>query len=274
MVYNLISHFLDFITRFEMLRRVFWKNWYRFVNRMIPDHEVAFLNYGYCSSEIDEKTLQLQPQDEVNRTCIQLYYFLASQLELKNKKVLEVGSGRGGGASFMARYFEPKSLVAVDLSSQAIRLCQKQNKLKNLQFRQGSAEHLPCIEEEFHVVFNVESSHCYGSVDLFLSEVKRVLKPDGHFLMVDFRQKDDLPKLEKSLHDSGLKLVENVNISPNIIEALDREHEKKMAKIQGGLPKMVQNLFCQFAATKGTKTYGHFQTGHFVYKFYHLQKEN
>ena len=56
-----------------------------------------------------------------------------------------------------------------------------------IEFIQGSAERLPFGDEDFDVVINTESSHTYGSVAGFLSEVERVLQPGGYLLLADLR---------------------------------------------------------------------------------------
>lgn len=47
-----------------------------------------------------------------------------SQTEsIKGKEVLEVGSGRGGGSSFMKRYLEPSRVVGADFSESQVKFC-------------------------------------------------------------------------------------------------------------------------------------------------------
>ena len=53
----------------------------------------------------------------------QLYHFVTSHADIKDKNVLEVGSGRGGGASYIARYLSPSSITGVDISNEAVALC-------------------------------------------------------------------------------------------------------------------------------------------------------
>jgi len=47
--------------------------------------------------------IPLQPEDEPNRACIQLYHHVATQVPLRGMKVLEVSCGHGGGASYLTR---------------------------------------------------------------------------------------------------------------------------------------------------------------------------
>ena len=54
----------------------------------------TFMNYGYAPDSAAAKVV-LHAHDEINRYCIQLYHYVASAVELRGLKLLEVGSGRG-----------------------------------------------------------------------------------------------------------------------------------------------------------------------------------
>ena len=43
----------------------------------------------------------------------------------------------------------------------------------NLSFVEGNAENLPFDDESFDLVYNVESSHCYGDMGAFIEQVHR-----------------------------------------------------------------------------------------------------
>ena len=57
------------------------------------------------------KSAGLSPEDEPDRLFIQLYHMNVRDTDLEGKEVLEIGSGRGGGASWISRTMNPKSLV-------------------------------------------------------------------------------------------------------------------------------------------------------------------
>src|SRR2546423_14007135 len=67
------------------------------------------------------------------------------------------------------------------------------------------------IDNSVDAIINLESSHCYGSMTKFLSEVYRVLRPDGHFLFSDHRDHDKLNLLREQLKDSSLRLVKETD---------------------------------------------------------------
>ena len=98
------------------------------------------MNYGYASQY---RTLELKKEDELERYPIQLYHYVASLSNIENNTVLEIGSGRGGGASYIARYLEPLSITGVDISDDAISLCNEIYEIPNLNFVVGDAENIP-----------------------------------------------------------------------------------------------------------------------------------
>jgi hypothetical protein len=70
----------------------------------------AFMNYGYAPATVDAVgTPPLRSSDERDRLCIQLYLHAIDHSDMRGKDVLEVGSGRGGGASYISRYLQPRS---------------------------------------------------------------------------------------------------------------------------------------------------------------------
>jgi len=94
-------------------------------------------------------------------------------------------------------------MVGVDFSEDAVRLCNENYDVNGLSFKTGNAESLPFRNSSYDVVVNVESSHCYSSMDAFLAQVQRVLREGGYFLYADFRRKEDVENLRKSLTNSG-----------------------------------------------------------------------
>ncbi len=125
------------------------------------------MNYGY-SPNPDEKPLDLTLDPKVQRYPLQMYHYLATKVDIAGKQVLEVGSGRGGGAKHVASHLKPASYTGMDLAQSAVDLANRIHKEPNLKFIQGSAESIPLPDNSIDVVLNVESCHAYGSVDQFL----------------------------------------------------------------------------------------------------------
>ena len=101
--------FLD-LTDYPAFRRIIWKPVYEIIAKKFKVPDWQFMNYGYAPYA-QELPLSLQPEDEVNRYSIQLYHYLVSIPEVPGKEILEVGSGRGGGANYINKYLKPEKIT-------------------------------------------------------------------------------------------------------------------------------------------------------------------
>jgi SAM-dependent methyltransferase len=186
--------------------------------------------------------------------------------------VLEIGSGRGGGASYIARYLKPKALTGLDFSDRAIQFCKRTHAVDRLAFIKGDAESLPFDAESFDAVINVESSHCYGSMETFLANAKRALRHNGYLLYADFRSKNDVAVLHDHMKESGMKILKREDITPNVLRSLDLDDQRKLLLIRALFRDWLLKPFQEFAGLKGTKIYSGFQSGTMTYLNYVLQK--
>ena len=193
-------------------------------------------------------------------------------VSLENKEVLEVGSGRGGGASWVAKTMKPSSLIGLDFSREAVSLCNKWYEQENLDFREGNAQDLPFQKNSFDVVYNVESSHCYGDMSKFVSEVFRVLKNGGSFCWTDFRDEESMKKTEKIFINSGFSIVSKKEITQEVIQALDMINDTKKERISKLVPRIIRRSFETFAGVQGTPVYESFKSGKLRYYRYQLIK--
>jgi hypothetical protein len=107
------------------LKKALWKGWYQFLARSYPRRDWSFMNYGYASLDDDAPRLRLSESDEDNRYFIQLYHHVVSAVPLRGQQVLEVGSGRGCGAEYIKRCLAPREMIGVDLSQNAVALCNR-----------------------------------------------------------------------------------------------------------------------------------------------------
>lgn len=248
-----------------VVRRLVWRWWYGRLAKRHTDAQWTFMNYGFAPAEGSQ--LALEAADEPDRLCIQLYHRVASATDLKGRTVLEVGSGRGGGASFVARYHEPASMTGVDFSAQAVALStQRHAGVENLRFLVGDAENLPFPAASFDAVVNVESSHCYGHIERFFSEVARVLRPGGWFLYTDFRGADEMKALHATLAaQHGLERMEREDITADVAAALEADDARKRRLIEQNIPPAFRELFSEFAGLTGGRIHTGFTTRELVY---------
>jgi ubiquinone/menaquinone biosynthesis C-methylase UbiE len=245
---------------------------YQAMARFLKEKQWTYMNYGYASISGYELKPMLEISDEKHRLSYQLYHQLIAEIDLENKSILEIGSGRGGGASMIKKYHKPGKVIGLDFSGMAVKLCNRNHKGDGLSFVKGDAENLPFKHESFDAVINVESSHCYDSTKRFLAEVKKVLRPGGHFLFTDFRDSKEMEDLEKQISESGMKVLKKRDITPNVIHALDEDHERRMKVISKNVPKPFIKQFREFAGVKNSVIYKQFENRDSVYFSYILQK--
>lgn len=230
----------------------------------------SFMNYGYAAVDPEAPRLALDPSDEADRMCIQLYDHVVSPCDLAGKDVLEVGAGRGGGAQWLSRHRGPHTTTGVDLSDRAVALCRSHRSGPGLAFLPGDASALPVPDASMDVVLNVESSHCYRSVPAFLDEVRRVLRPGGVLLFADLRDRHEVSDLVAQLETSGLQLVSRRDITVEVLNALRIDSDRKAALVRSWFPRPVHPLVARFAALRGSRTYRRFEEGDLVYLSAHL----
>lgn len=253
------------------LKQIFWKTWYQYLTSRIGSNPVTFLNYGYVPSE--GETLALQPEDENNRTAIQLYHHVASGADLADKNVLEVSCGHGGGASFIKRYHKPKSYTAIDQNPKAIELNRKTHHALGIEFRVGDAQALDFPENHFDAVINVEASHCYPHQVAFFQSAYRVLKHGGHLLYADFRPPAASAQLDHDITIAGFNIKSKADITAQVLNALKRTNKKYHDLVRKISPKILLPAMKTFAAIEGSSVYNSFVNRERIYFSYCLVKE-
>ena len=252
------------------LRRLIWRWWYGRLAGKYTARDWTFMNYGYANAT----PLNLAAKDEPDRYGAQLYEYVTRPAKLGGADVLEVGCGRGGGASFLARTLQPKSYTGADFSPPAVALCQQRHAgVPNLSFAVGDAEKLPFADASFDVVVNVESSHCYGQVDRFFAAVARVLRPGGRFAYTDFRSAGDMEFLTQTLAATpGLEIVEQEDITARVLAALEADDARKRALIAEFVHPRLQHVFGEFAGLSGGEMFRGFTARTTVYHRFLLRR--
>ncbi len=111
-------------------------------------------------------------------------------VNLKDKRVLEVGCGDGRLSEFIAQ--KVGQLIAIDIDE--ARLEKARCTVKDADFRYGSGESLAFAEDSFDLVFfGFSLHHLYGVAAL--SEAQRVLVPMGEILILEPTQRSEYTKL-------------------------------------------------------------------------------
>ncbi|MGU3492902.1 class I SAM-dependent methyltransferase [Xanthobacteraceae bacterium A53D] len=246
---------------FPRSRKWAWRSMYNMLSRFWRDGDWRFMNYGFVPPGAP---FALNPEDEPDRAFIGLYAQAVDGLKVSGARVLEVGSGRGGGARYIARYHAPSAMVGLDYSSETVRLARRLNgDVPALTFQTGDAEKLPFPDGSFDIVVNIESSHCYANVPAFAQEVSRVLTPGGIFTFADMRARGNIPELDRQLAAPGLDLMEANDITPGVVTALDAAEARKIARIRKAF--FMRSFISEFAGAKGSTLYRSLSAGSVAY---------
>ena len=133
----------------------------------VPTPDWAFMNYGYAAAPADVGMSPLRSCDERDRLCIQLYLHAIDHSDLRDRDVLEVGSGRGGGASYISRYLQPRSMTGMDFSQQAVDLCNRHRLAPGLAFVCGDAQSMPfpASSRPFRVFAGIAGTRNYAGLE-------------------------------------------------------------------------------------------------------------
>lgn len=252
------------------VRRFFWHWWYDTLSKHEPGF--TFMNYGYACTEADGPPPRLDLQDAPNRYAIQLYHHLLQGINTTGCDILEVASGRGGGAAYVVRNFMLRSFLGIDASPHAVAFCNRTHCLPGLEFRQGYAERLPVGDAQFDAVICVEASRCFGSLDDFLREARRALRSGGHLLYCDLRPRRQVASLRAALDRSGLELMREQEITPQVLAALAAMSDERKAWVASVFPGPLVGLFASWAGVKGHDTYEALRCGETRYLSFVLRK--
>jgi ubiquinone/menaquinone biosynthesis C-methylase UbiE len=103
-------------------------------------------------------------------------YCLAREL-CRNRDVLDVAAGEGYGTALLAQ--TALTVTGVEISPEAVAHASQAYRLPNLRFCEGDARSIPLADASVDVVVSFETIEHFYEHDVFLAEVRRVLRPGG-----------------------------------------------------------------------------------------------
>lgn len=199
-----------------------------------------FMNYGYWSKS-DMNLL------DANKELVNLILEKSGLLEEKNVKILDVGCGYGEQDFEWAKKLDSTNqITAIDISTLQIKLasdkCKRAKLDSRLFFEECDALLIDkkFVENEFNTVISVESAFHYSDRPKFFKNVYNILDNKGTFIISDIilnknykpglinssflRTFSDILHIPKSNHiqlnewnksilDSGLKIIETIDIT-------------------------------------------------------------
>ncbi|CAI2374163.1 unnamed protein product [Moneuplotes crassus] len=260
----------------ETPRRLLWQGFYEFMSWYNQDTDWVTMNYGYALLTDDGHMIDkllTEEQDKHECFSLQLYYFITGTNKafksLEGKTLVEIGSGRGGGISFLTRVFKPEKAIGIDFSMNQVEFCKaRHSSVNQLEFHQGDAESFTTIESigenSVDAIINVESSHCYGNIDNFFKQVNNALKKDGVFCYTDFRGAEDMDELKAKVEEYFV-VEKSIDITRNVCYALKLDTQRRLAVIEEKCPKIFVPLINKFSGVTGSRVYEELNEGQTLY---------
>ena len=101
--------------------------------------------------------------------------------------VLDVGCGTGEFEQLLLREHPTQRLVGVDISKKMLLVAQQKCRAyPNVEFHTASVTSLPFVSNSFDIVISANAFHYFDRPLAALAEIKRVLKPDGTVVILDW----------------------------------------------------------------------------------------
>jgi ubiquinone/menaquinone biosynthesis C-methylase UbiE len=158
----------------------------------------------------------------------------------KGLKILEIGCGIG---TDLTNFAENNFVFGTDISRQSLNLAEKNFKLRGLKgtFIKASATKLPFNDEYFDLIYSCGVLHHIPDVKNAISEMKRVLKPNGKIIILLYNLKSPLGFIFKLFGENlsdGFGNPYTTLYTENKIKTFFRDFKIKNVKTFGLIPHL------------------------------------
>ena len=110
-------------------------------------------------------------------------------LPFQPKTILDIATGTGDFAILSAKELRPKRMIGIDISEGMMKIGQKKVEAEGLQhivsFKKDDCTHLSFDDNSFDAVTAAFGIRNFQNLDQGLSEMYRVLRPNGHLSIVE-----------------------------------------------------------------------------------------
>jgi SAM-dependent methyltransferase len=246
-----------------------WRSFYDLLSRRLETVGLAefsfFLNYGYLPTDANNEAAFPIGDGTFNVNSVRLVLEVVGSLDLNNCTIVEIGCGRGGNTALVAEKFTAQ-VIGMDMSAEAIAFCRKAHRNPSTDFKVGNALDIPLADASCDAVLNVESSHSYGNLPKFLSEVRRICRSGGWFLHTDFLGPEDWDYVRTRLTSLGFSTENDRDITGNVLASRDQA-SSNYEQVYGDGSARVAN----FLALPGSSIYEQLRAGLLEYRILRSQ---
>jgi ubiquinone/menaquinone biosynthesis C-methylase UbiE len=100
--------------------------------------------------------------------------------------ILDLGCGTGAAVIAAAAHVPDGTAVGIDPSPTIVQIAKRRTRHHtNVVFDVAATEQLPFESNRFDIAWSVHSTHHWPDLDAGISEVRRVLRPNSRFLIVE-----------------------------------------------------------------------------------------
>ena len=245
-----------------------WRSFYNKLSRRLEEVGVAdssfFLNYGYVPTDSNNEASFII-RERFNPNSVRLVLEVIGSLDLNDRTIVEIGCGRGGNTALVAEKFSGQ-VTGIDMSSEAIAFCRETHLSPSADFKVGDALNVPLADGSCDAVINVESSHSYGNLPKFLTEVHRISRSGGWFLHTDFLSPEEWDYIRMRLKALGFFTESDRDITANVLASRDQA-SSNYEQVFGDGSARVAN----FLALPGSAIYEQLRAGLLEYRIMRSQ---
>jgi ubiquinone/menaquinone biosynthesis C-methylase UbiE len=138
---------------------------------------------------------------------------VASWFASTTGQVLELASGNGFNACYLAAKFPRTELTGIDLTRSEVGVAKKRSReIGNATFLHGNFQHLPFEDNSFDLVYVIESICHATDMELALSEAYRVLRPKGVFIVIDAWQTAVVDQLSPLIQKAAMLTQQSMSV--------------------------------------------------------------
>jgi SAM-dependent methyltransferase len=246
-----------------------WRSFYDLLSRRLENVGLAdvsfFLNYGYVPTDSNNESSFIIREGTFNANSVRLVLEVVGSLDLNDCTIVEIGCGRGGNSALVAEKFSAQ-VIGIDMSPEAIAFCRRRHVSPSTDFRVGNALDIPLDDGSCDAIINVESSHSYGNLPKFLSEVRRICRTGGWFLHTDFLSPEDWDYMRMRLKALDFSTESDRDITANVLASRDQA-SSNYEQVYGDGNARVAN----FLALPGSAIYEQLRAGLLEYRILRSQ---